>query len=75
MTQVPDDKKRVSLKKAVAALDQVLEELNALPVSDQKDPESRVVDGMRKQLEGMMLTMRGACQGRDGQDDFSFPSA
>jgi hypothetical protein len=69
-------KKRVSLKKAVAALDTLLKELNELPAaSDPDDPDARVVEGMRKQVEGMTLTMRGACEGRGGQDDFSFPGA
>ena len=69
-------KKRVSLKKAVAALETLVEELNALPAaSDADDPDARVIDGMRKQVEGMALTMRGACEGRGGQDDFSFPGA
>ncbi len=69
-------KKRVSLKKAVKALDTLLKELNDLSAaSAPEDANTRVVDGMRKQIEGMALTMRGACEGQGGQDDFSFPSA
>lgn len=69
-------KKRVSLKKAVAAIEKLLAELDELPAAkDPKDPDARVVNGMRKQLEGMRLTMTGACHGGGGQDDFSFPSA
>lgn len=76
MTQDASNKKRVSLKKAVAALETLLAELEELPeATDEKLAESRTVDGMRKQLQGMVLTMKGACQGRNGQDDFSFPSA
>lgn len=76
MTQDAPDKKRISLEKAVAALEALLAELEQLPAAtDDRLPESRTVDGMRKQLQGMVLTMKGACQGRDGQDDFSFPRA
>jgi hypothetical protein len=66
--------KRVSLKKAVAALQKLLRELEALPAA-KAAVEGRTVEGLRKQIEGMVLTMEGACQGRNGGDDFSFPSA
>lgn len=66
--------RRVSLKKAVAALRTLLRELDTLPAA-RAAAEERSVEGLRKQIEGMVLTMEGACQGRDGGDDFSFPSA
>ena len=66
--------KQVSLKKAVAALRKLLRELDALPAA-RAAAEGRTVEGMRKQLEGMVLTLEGACAGRDGSSDFSFPSA
>lgn len=65
---------RVSLKKAVSALQKLLRELDALPAG-RAAAEERSVEGLRKQIEGMVLTMEGACQSGAGTDDFSFPSA
>ena len=66
--------KQVSLKKAVAALQKLLRELDTLPTT-RAAAEGRTVEGLRKQLEGMVLTLEGACAGRGGSADFSFPSA
>jgi hypothetical protein len=69
-----DNGRKVSLKKAVAALETLIQEIEALPAAkDAKAKESQTVEGMRKQLAGMVLSLKGAC-GRNG-DDFSFPSA
>lgn len=69
-----DHKKRVSLKKAVAALETLLSELDELPAEKDLTTGDDRVEGMRQQLRGMVLTMKGACHSRDGQTDFSFPS-
>ena len=64
--------KKVSFKKAVKALDDLVKELDQLPAAtDARRKDHRTIDGLRKQIEGMSLMLRGSCG--KGQDDFSFP--
>lgn len=71
MTQ-EGSRKHVSLKKAVDALETLLSELDTLPGKELASSDKKEVDGLRKQVEGMVLMMKGAC-GRRGQEDFAFP--
>jgi phage shock protein A len=71
-----ESRDKVSLKKAVKALETLIKEMDRLPAAqDARRKHHTAVEGMRKQLEGMVLTLKGACQGRSAQDDFSFPGA